>query len=1052
MDAQRGLIDALSGAELGHVRAQRLSGRPPLRRAPVGRARAKTASSSACVARRLGGKRLGGKRLGGLLVVLIAASLPAAGCVHSTSQRPYQVNLESIALDGTVLLTTATLPPFCKGASRLARSAAAVGFPSTLVAVSASARCEADRFVSLRTYAIWSTWMPSTKCTSAPRLCTFPCAYRAVWVLKFRAVLEVLTIGLNALTIDADWVITENPLPLLAAIALSAEVVGYADRVNKPLGRPTVLNVGLLFMRPTLSTVKLIGRVVNRSTLAWDQQVFNEEIEASASVTCCVANNQLDSLVRKENGSEELHNLKFTHLPTGAAALSPFEQMILLWRLLSTNCTEPGAYHALRPPLMPEGRRPFFPSWSPNSFNLHAGTFRLRERSVNKCARTVCPIGVTPEDALSAEKAASFTRRSERGCDLLVVSVTNYRFAASAAHQLILQPRHACDTAIYCMDSHSCATLRKAVKQARAHSADGTSNPATIEIRDATSASSAFPKAEPGLQKSEDCLGWRATQHLRTYAVADALSTTERDVIFVDLDRHLTRDSLALFSHVLQRTAYEVLGVAENASFRAEMNFGMVLFRNTRATRALARDVERSTRTTWDQRALTTALPQVRCATLPNWKAIGHRALPPLPAHVHQTGAKVPRQGRLKLCEMEGEWLPAEPVVPTCDAVDVVQVAHKGRPSVFSEVFLTKTAASTGATHQLTGHAANPPAAARLAHHRPAGAIAARPGHVPAAIGGERALPKKANATPASYINASTLTECACGMQAPFEWCAGRRTRLSGRGSCAIVFNSGELLKHEWGGEIDRHDEVWRFNALPTRGYEAHVGSKATLQTVQFANVTTGPSSLPSGVRMALGQDEQRADSITWGWGLHVNTILKQVDHCERHAVAAAWGAPPPPRWWVADARATQCCSSVLQRAWGGSAPGTLSCSSGLLATLLALRTCSSTTVYGVGGGGQEPYHYDERNGRSVDEHHQQEALYHNMSSEHQILFWWHSIGLITVRGAATAKAPAAEQANMAAVAGGSARQANSPPLPCGQAVVHGPVRPLLRRKRRVVR
>ena len=44
--------------------------------------------------------------------------------------------------------------------------------------------------------------------------------------------------------------------------------------------------------------------------------------------------------------------------------------------------------------------------------------------------------------------------------------------------------------------------------------------------------------------------------------------------------------------------------------------------------------------------------------------------------------------------------------------------------------------------------------------------------------------------------------------------------------SCAVVGNSGILLMHRHGAEIDAHDAVFRFNGAPTRGLEAHVGGR----------------------------------------------------------------------------------------------------------------------------------------------------------------------------------------------------------------------------------
>lgn len=48
--------------------------------------------------------------------------------------------------------------------------------------------------------------------------------------------------------------------------------------------------------------------------------------------------------------------------------------------------------------------------------------------------------------------------------------------------------------------------------------------------------------------------------------------------------------------------------------------------------------------------------------------------------------------------------------------------------------------------------------------------------------------------------------------------------------TCAVVFSSGSLLKHNYGKEIDKYENVYRFNLIKTKGYEKHVGSKTTHQ------------------------------------------------------------------------------------------------------------------------------------------------------------------------------------------------------------------------------
>lgn len=50
--------------------------------------------------------------------------------------------------------------------------------------------------------------------------------------------------------------------------------------------------------------------------------------------------------------------------------------------------------------------------------------------------------------------------------------------------------------------------------------------------------------------------------------------------------------------------------------------------------------------------------------------------------------------------------------------------------------------------------------------------------------------------------------------------------------TCAIVGNSGSMLNHEYGHDIDAHEMVYRFNQAPTKGYEAHVGTRSTHESL----------------------------------------------------------------------------------------------------------------------------------------------------------------------------------------------------------------------------
>jgi hypothetical protein len=47
-------------------------------------------------------------------------------------------------------------------------------------------------------------------------------------------------------------------------------------------------------------------------------------------------------------------------------------------------------------------------------------------------------------------------------------------------------------------------------------------------------------------------------------------------------------------------------------------------------------------------------------------------------------------------------------------------------------------------------------------------------------------------------------------------------------GSCALVGNSGSLLRRKYGSTIDKHDQVFRINQAPVVGHERAVGSRTT--------------------------------------------------------------------------------------------------------------------------------------------------------------------------------------------------------------------------------
>ena len=234
-----------------------------------------------------------------------AAANHAAGESSTASGR----DLARIAVNGTVVVSVATLPEYCKGVHALAESARSAGLGPVFAAVSQQAGCEGSTRVVIRRYEPWASVLQAA---CAGEECVWPCAYRATWSLKFRAVAEVLEHGWNALVLDSDWVVRDGGLlPLLSQLEVGAPAVqatGSPDSAPRasPLGvhHPDVValidplvshharmvNVGLLWIVSTPTTRALAQRVANRSLHGWDQATFNEELRHSTGVLCCGAN------------------------------------------------------------------------------------------------------------------------------------------------------------------------------------------------------------------------------------------------------------------------------------------------------------------------------------------------------------------------------------------------------------------------------------------------------------------------------------------------------------------------------------------------------------------------------------------------------------------------------------------------------------------------------------------------------------------------------------------------------------------------------------------
>lgn len=96
----------------------------------------------------------------------------------------------------------------------------------------------------------------------------------------------------------------------------------------------------------------------------------------------------------------------------------------------------------------------------------------------------------------------------------------------------------------------------------------------------------------------------------------------------------------------------------------------------------------------------------------------------------------------------------------------------------------------------------------------------------------------------------------------------------AGLGSCALVFSSGSLLRHEYGEEIDAHDSVVRFNLAPVTGYERHVGKRTT--------VMAGSSHILDPNQMEHADERYESQMGTWS----EETEAVRSRKCSHHEIA----------------------------------------------------------------------------------------------------------------------------------------------------------------------
>ena len=264
----------------------------------------------------------------------------------------------------TLIATLATNPAYLAEAERLATSAAAVvaGFRCAAVVISDEVRSAAHspKLVPVL-LAGRSEWRPPVEWCERKLS-----GWRHTSVLKLGALLLFLSSGVDTLFVDADWRLSRDPLASLTRCAhlRHLDVMGRRD--------DHFINLGLLYVRSTTAMLRIATRAANRSFVAWDQALFNEELRGANGLQCCVANEFFQSHFRR---SEKVHAMKKRQQPRCAAARNGRQ------------------YAALPPPDLPAGGAlgMWRGGWSGSHFNELTSAYHHRcIKCYNQCSRARC--------------------------------------------------------------------------------------------------------------------------------------------------------------------------------------------------------------------------------------------------------------------------------------------------------------------------------------------------------------------------------------------------------------------------------------------------------------------------------------------------------------------------------------------------------------------------------------------------------------------------------------------------------------------------------------
>lgn len=130
--------------------------------------------------------------------------------------------------------------------------------------------------------------------------------WRHTGVLKTQLILYILRKGFDCFIMDVDWRSADGFAgPIIQLRSSDIDIAAPPDHAFRG---GHLINIGLLWMRNKPEMLRIAERVANRTYGAWDQLIFNQEVNSATKLVCCASYHLLQTMNHRMPKSSSLGN------------------------------------------------------------------------------------------------------------------------------------------------------------------------------------------------------------------------------------------------------------------------------------------------------------------------------------------------------------------------------------------------------------------------------------------------------------------------------------------------------------------------------------------------------------------------------------------------------------------------------------------------------------------------------------------------------------------------------------------------------------------------